>query len=132
MNRSRPATATYVRPMTGWWWRRNPSFIRYMVREGSAVFLSAYALVLLAGLVCLTLGEPAFDAWRAALTTPPSLVFHLLALLLVLYHSVSWFQVMPKTAPDLPIDPKLITNGGLAAAALLSLLILAVLWRITP
>ena len=36
---------TYVRPMAGWW-RRNPYFVRYMIREGSSVFLAIYTLIL--------------------------------------------------------------------------------------
>lgn len=126
MSRFRPAARSYRRSMAGWW-RTNPSFIRYMIREGSAVLLSAYALLLLVGLFCLYRGEAAFDTWRAVLATPASLLFHAFALVLVGYHSLTWFQVMPKTAPDLPIDPTLITKGGLAAAAAASLLILAIL-----
>lgn len=130
MSRFRPAANTYVRPMAGWW-RKNPYFVRYMIREGSAVFLSAYALVLLMGLYRLTQGEAAFDGWRAALATPGSVLFHVVALLLVAYHSYTWFQVMPKTAPRLPVDPKLISAGGIAAAAGLSALILVTLWWMT-
>lgn len=126
MSRFSPAARTYVRPMAGWW-RKNPYFIRYMIREGSAVLLSAYALVLLLGLYCLTEGEPTFDRWRAALATPVSILLHLAALLLVSYHSYTWFQVMPKTAPPLPFDPKLLSVGGLAAAGVLSILVLAIL-----
>jgi hypothetical protein len=66
--RFKPAANTYVRPMAGWW-RKNPYFILYMIREGSAIFLAAYALVLLAGLFCLSLGEGAYNVWRAALDT---------------------------------------------------------------
>ena len=54
---------TYVRPMQGWW-RRNPYFVRYMIREGSSVFLAIYAVILLLGLYRLTQGEVAWDAWR--------------------------------------------------------------------
>ena len=124
--RFKPAANTYVRPMAGWW-KRNPYFVLYMIREGSAIFLAAYALVLLAGLFCLSLGEGAYDAWRAALDTGPAIGFHILTLILVSYHSYTWFKVMPKTAPELPIDAKLMTRGGVAAAAGLSVLILAVL-----
>jgi len=66
---------TYVRPMQGWW-RRNPYFVRYMIREGSSVFLAIYTVILLVGLYRLTQGEAAWEAWRAALTSPVSLVFH--------------------------------------------------------
>jgi fumarate reductase subunit C len=128
--RFKPAARTYVRPTAGWW-LKNPYFVRYMIREGSAVLLTAYALVLLVGLVRLHQGAVAFDGWRAALATPLSIVFHLVALAVVSYHSLTWFQVMPKTAPQLPIDPRWVTVGGLAAAGALSVLLLAVLWWVT-
>ena len=35
MSRRRP----YVRSMRGWW-RRNPVFVRYMLREGTSVLLA--------------------------------------------------------------------------------------------
>ena len=38
MSRRRP----YVRSMDGWW-RRNPYFVRYMLREGTSVLLAASA-----------------------------------------------------------------------------------------
>ena len=35
---NRPARRPYVRPMQGWW-RRDPFFMRYMLREATAVQL---------------------------------------------------------------------------------------------
>jgi fumarate reductase subunit C len=128
MSRFRSAARGYVRPMR-WWWAKKPFFVLYMIREGSAVFLSLYALVLLAGLGCLAWGPGAYAVWLAWLQTPAAIAFHAVAFAVVLYHSVTWFQVMPKTAPKLPIDPRLIVRGGLAASAGLSLSILiALLW----
>jgi fumarate reductase subunit C len=126
MSRHRAVTRTHVRPMAGWW-RKNPFFMFYMLREGSALVLAAYALLLLAGLVCLLRGEAAFEAWRALLGSPWSIGLHLLALPWVAYHSLTWFQVMPKTAPRLPFAPGLITVGGLVLSVLLSTAILVVL-----
>jgi fumarate reductase subunit C len=99
-----------------------------MVREGSAAALTAYALWLLAGLACLAQGEAAFEAWRALSATPLAIALHALALPLVAYHSVTWFQVMPKTAPRLPLAPAWITAAGLGLTAALSLLTLVLLW----
>jgi fumarate reductase subunit C len=127
--RFKPDAATYRRPMTRWW-SRNPWFLRYMIREGSAVFLSAYALLLLAGLACLASGPAAYDAWRALLATPASIILHWIALLLVAYHAATWFKVMPKTVPGLRTNPKWITIGGFAASLFLSALLLGWLaWR---
>ena len=118
---------TYVRPMAGWW-RRNPYFVRYMIREGSSVFLAVYAFILLVGLFRLTQGQVAWDAWRAALARPVSLVCHWLAQLVVSYHASTWWKVAPKTAPDLrwrnrPLPEPIITGGGLAATIGASVLI---------
>jgi len=109
---------TYVRPMAGWW-RKNPYFVRYMIRESSSVFLAIYALILLVGLLRLTQGQAAYDAWRTALTNPLSIVFHWAALLTVGYHAYTWWMVSPKTAPHIRIAGReipemLIAAGGLA------------------
>ena len=118
---------TYVRPMQGWW-RRNPYFVRYMIREASSLFLAIYAVILLVGLYRLTQGPAAWDAWRAALTSPISLLFHWLALLTVGYHAYTWWKVAPKTAPDLrlggkPLPEMIITGGGFLATLGASVLI---------
>jgi fumarate reductase subunit C len=109
------------------WWRRNPYFLRYMLREASALFLAGYALVLLLGLYRLWQGEAAYAAWRQWLGTPASIGLHALALLFALYHSLTWFQVMPKTAPPLPLPPRLISAAGIAAMLLLSAALLVAL-----
>lgn len=127
--RFKPAARTYTRPMRGWW-TRNPYFIRYMLREGSALFVTGYALVLLLGLNRLGQGPVAWDAWRAMLATPWSIGLHVVALGFVVLHSVTWFQVMPKTAPDLPLPPRWITAAGLATALLVSVALFGWLaWR---
>jgi fumarate reductase subunit C len=114
-------------PMAGWW-RRRQAHRRYMLREASALFISAEALLLLAGLLCLQQGEAAYATWRALLGSPVSIALHALALPFVAYHAVTWFQVMPKTAPALPLAPRWITLGGLALSSLLSLAVLVALW----
>jgi len=114
----------YVRPMRGWW-QRNPYFLRYMLREASALFLTGYALTLLYGLFRLSQGAVAFEAWRAGLAAPWATALHAVALGFVTYHSYSWLQVMPKTMPPLPLPARAVTAAGLAATLLLSLLVLA-------
>jgi fumarate reductase subunit C len=118
---------TYVRPMGGWW-RRDPYFTRYMIREASSVFLAIYAIVLLVGLLRLTQGQEAYEAWSAALATPVSIIFHVAALLVVGYHAYTWWMVSPKTAPDLhvggrPVPDTLIAAGGWIAALGASILV---------
>ena len=120
-------TKTYVRPMQGWW-RKNPYFVRYMIREASSVFLAIYTLILLVGLWRLTQGAAAWGAWLGALTSPLSILFHWLALLTVGYHAYTWWKVAPKTAPDVriggrPLPECAITAGGLLGTIGASVLI---------
>lgn len=131
MSKRRP----YVRPMAGWW-RKNPFFIEYMIHEGTALFVAAYALVLLAGLVCLALGEATWNGWLGAMKHPLVILFHLVTLAMIAYHSWTWFKIMPKTMPPVVIGGKrlsaaMITGGGLAAVALASLLALGLFWGMT-
>jgi fumarate reductase subunit C len=115
------ARRPYVRSMDGWW-RRNPFFIVYMIREGTAVLVVAYAVVLLFGVVRLAQGEAAYNGWLTALQTPWSLAFHLVLLVSFIYHTWSWFSIMPKTMPMILIggrklQPGVITGAGLAVSA---------------
>jgi len=121
----------YVRPMRGWW-RKNPYYVRYMIREASSIFLAIYTVILLMGLLRLTQGEAAYEAWRAALTSFGSIVFHLLALLTVSYHAYTWWKVAPKTAPDIriagrPLPELVITVGGWLATLGMSALVYIVM-----
>lgn len=126
---------TYVRPMRAWW-RRNPFYRAYMLREATALFVALYALVLLVGLARLAQGRAAYEAWRAALTTPPALAFHAVALAAFVYHAWSWFAVMPKTLPFIrlagrPVPDRAIVATGLAAAVIASaVLLLLVRWLV--
>jgi fumarate reductase subunit C len=120
---------TYVRSMDGWW-RRNPYFVRYMAREVTAVFVVLYALILLMTLVNLAEGEASFDAWVGMLRTPGSIALHALLLAVFLYHTKSWFDIMPKTMPPIVVAGKrvsasAITGAGIAASLAASLILLA-------
>ena len=126
----------YVRPMDGWWWR-NTYYMHYMAREVTAVFVVAYAVVLLVGLVRLSQGEAAFDGWLLALQSPLSLVFHLVVLATLIYHTCSWFKTMPLTMPVMfvggkQVQPGVITGTGIAAAVVACLAVLSLVWRMNP
>ena len=115
---------TYTRPMAGWW-RRNPFYLWYMLREASCVFITAYALVLLWGLARLAQGRDAYEAWLASLSSPGALLFHAATLLLVLYHAWTWFKVMPRTMPFVRIGKLRVPDGFIVAFAFASSIVLS-------
>jgi fumarate reductase subunit C len=118
---------TFHRPMDGWW-KKDPYFLHYMAREATALFVAAYAFVLLVGIVRLAQGEAAYEAWAGSLRSPASIALHAGLVAAFLYHAVTWFHIMPKTMPPVMIlgrklAPRVITASGIAIAALLSLVI---------
>ena len=132
---TRPARRAYLRPMQGWW-RRDPFFLRYMVREATALGVLVYAVVLTVGIVRLAQGEAAWNGWLAALRTPGSLLLHVALLVAMVVHARSWFEIMPKTLPMIFVGgrrlaARTITLAGWAAALLASALLfaLALWWR---
>jgi fumarate reductase subunit C len=81
------------------WWLVQPRYIRYMGREVSCVFIGAYTAVMVVGLVRLSEGAAAWNAFLETLQTPASMAFHVLALAFSLYHTTTWFNVTPKAMP---------------------------------
>ena len=126
----------YVRPMAGWW-RRDAFFLRYMAREVTALFVAAYALMLMVGLVRLAQGEAAFAGWLAAMRSDVSTALHMLLLSVFAYHTWSWFVIMPKTMAPVAIagrrvPGRVITAAGIVAAILCSTALVAFAWRVLP
>jgi fumarate reductase subunit C len=126
------ARNTYVRPMTGWY-RRNPKFRAYIVREGSSVFLGLYALILLWGVTALAGGPESYQGWLDFLASPLSVLLHLVVLAAACYHTYTWFQVAPKATPPLGlgsmrVPDQAIIMGGYAGFAVVSLIILIIAW----
>jgi len=122
----------YIRPMQGWW-RRDPFFIRYMLREATAFAVLAYSIVLAVGVARLAQGEAAWNAWLAALKTPGSILLHLVLLVSFAVHARSWFEIMPKTMPMMfvgghRVEGSAITRTGWTATVVVTLAMFALTW----
>jgi fumarate reductase subunit C len=116
------------------WWTRNPFFMSYMVREATALAVWLYSVELLAGAVCLLMGEGAWNAWLATMRHPIMIVINLVVLWSMVIHAKSWFDIMPKTMPMIFIsgrrlEASTITRVGYTAVVVVTLVILGLaLW----
>jgi fumarate reductase subunit C len=130
---ARKSAGPYVRPMAGWW-SRNPFFVRYMVRELTAVAVWVYALVLTVGVVRLGQGEAAWNAWLQALRSPASIALHLVLLLGMVLHTHSWFEIMPKTMAPMVVKGERVSaeriqrTGWSVAVVVFVLVLLLAVW----
>ena len=130
MGKSKP----YVRSMDGWW-KKNPFYVEYMAHEATALFVAAYVFILLVGLVRLGQGEAAWNSWLEALKSPLSVLCHLVLLAGAVYHTYSWFKILPITMPPVIVGgkklaPEVLTGSALAIAAAAGLALLGLVWRI--
>jgi fumarate reductase subunit C len=117
------------------WWRRDPFFVKYMIREVTALAVLVYAIILMMGVVRLSQGEAAFNGWLAALRTPGSILLHLVLLASMIVHAKSWFDIMPKTMPLLfvgghRVEGSTITRAGYLVTIVATVLVLALVWGV--
>ena len=121
----------YTRELPTDWWMKQLFYTKYMIREGSSVFITIYSLMLAWGVLRLSQGEAAFNAWMTSLQSPVAIIVHLIALGLALYHTITWFSLAPK-AVDLWIkgkrlNDKVIVTGHYAAFAVATVFCLLVI-----
>jgi fumarate reductase subunit C len=106
----------YVREVPKFrWFFRHPRYLRYMAREVTCIFIGAYSLLLVVGLMRLSQGQAAYEAFLLALRNPASMVFHVLALAFSVYHTVTWFNVTPKALP-VQIGEEFLPGGVITGA----------------
>ena len=89
----------YIRKFEKTWWLGQPRFMAYMLRELTCLFLGAYSIVILIGLLRLSQGRGPYEAFLEALQSPLAIAFHLLAFAFTIFHTVTWFGLTPKAMP---------------------------------
>lgn len=122
--RSTPPRPAYERPM-GRWYLRPAYLLRYSLRELTAVFVLAAALVFLVGLAALVAGPEAWAAFVARLSSPWMLGLHLVLFLAALYNSVTWFLVAPKAMPAMFIGTRPVPERWIVLGHLLVFLVVS-------
>ena len=85
----------YRRRMSVWWWLKNPAYTKFVLRESTSVFVAFFAMLYLWQLRALAQGPDAYARFLTRLKTPPFLILDAVALLFVLFHTITWFNLTP-------------------------------------
>ena len=85
----------YRRRMSVWWWLKNPAYAKFVLRELTSVFVAFFALLYLWQLRALAQGPDAYAQFLARLKTPFFLTVDIVALVFVLFHTITWFNLTP-------------------------------------
>jgi len=124
----KPGYKDYVRPWPNTWWLGYRPYFLFMVREFSSVFVLLFAVYLLSGVIALSRGEAAWSAWAACAAGSRSLTAGgIVALLFVLFHSVTWFvagaTVTPLRLGDRQMPPGMFVLGNMILVAVVAAII---------
>ena len=85
----------YRRRMSVWWWLKDRASMKFVLRELTSVFVAFFALLYLWQLRALADGPDAYAQSVARLKTPLCLTFNIVALVFVLFHTITWFNLTP-------------------------------------
>ena len=118
----------FKREMPNDWFTKNSYYRRYMVREFSCVLIGLYVINLMAGIVALASSPIHWGLWVASQYNPVMILVAIASLVAGIWHTVTWFQTMPKVIKILQGDhfmpAKTIITGCYILLAVVSLALL--------
>lgn len=85
----------YRRRVSVWWWLQKRIYTTFVLRELTSVFVAFFAVLSLWQLRALVAGPEAYARFAARLRTPLFLVLDTIALVFLLFHAVTWFNLAP-------------------------------------
>jgi fumarate reductase subunit C len=89
----------YRKRVSTWWWAQQWRSFKFILRELSSVAVGYVGAMLLWLLWALSQGPESYATFQSWLKTPVVIVMSIIALLFVLYHSITWFNLAPKAMP---------------------------------
>ena len=99
----------------------NATYLLFIIRELTCVFVGGYALFLL--VLASRAGDP--DAFAELLNSLPLIVLQIIALPMLLYHSITWINLTPKVMVvwrgEERVSPLLIAGANYVVWAILSI-----------
>ncbi len=117
----------YRRRVSVWWWLESWRYARFVLRELTSLAVAYFALILLWKLRSLGQGRDAYLRFLSRMESPVFLVLNGLALLLVLFHSVTWFNLAPR-AMVVRVGGKRLPDWIVQGANYLAWVVVSIVW----
>jgi fumarate reductase subunit C len=86
----------YRRPMSTLWWLERRSYLVFILRELSSVFVAWFVVFLLLLVRAVGRGEAAYDDFLDQAASPGLVVLNLVGFAFLVLHTVTWFMLTPK------------------------------------
>ena len=86
----------YKAPVSTWWWMGRWSYLKFILREISSVFVAWFVAELLLGLTSLSSGPRDYADFQDFLRNPVVVATNVVSLFFVTFHALTWFNLAPK------------------------------------
>lgn len=88
--------SAYRQPVERYWWARRRSYLRFMLREISCIFVAWFVLYLVLVLRAVGAGGNSYQRFLDFSANPVVVVLNVVALSFLLLHAVTWFGSAPR------------------------------------
>lgn len=123
----------YRPPVSLTWWLRKPSYLVFVLRELSSVFIAWFVVYLLMLVYAVSSGSAAYQEFLDLSANPLLVILNVIALAFVVLHAVTWFGLAPKAMVlrlgTLRVPPSLILAAHYAAWLVVSAIVAWVILR---
>ena len=123
----------FVRPVPTTWWLKRRVYFLFILRELTSVFIAVFLILFLVLLYHLSLGRAEYETYLNFLATPGMIAFAVVVLIAALYHTVTWFALLPNIVVirigEYRVPSKLIVGANYVAWIVVSALIVVIFMR---
>lgn len=89
-------TKTFRTRLSTYWWLGRWSYLKFILRELSSVFVAWFVIMTLLQIRALERGPAGYMEFQEWLRSPILVALNALSLLFVIFHAVTWFNLAPK------------------------------------
>jgi fumarate reductase subunit C len=86
----------YRRPISTWWWLGKWTYLAFILRELSSVFVAWFVLFMLLLVRAIGQGDAEYQQFLDRVDHPLVVLLNLVALAFVIFHLVTWFNLTPQ------------------------------------
>jgi len=79
-----------------YWWLTKWSYMKFVLRELSSIFVAWFVVLTLLQIRCLSQGPEAYARWQEWMRNPFLIAGNVVTLFFVLWHTVTWFNLAPR------------------------------------
>jgi fumarate reductase subunit C len=118
----------YRRRMPVFWWLRRRSYLLFVIREMSSVFVAWFIAFLLLLVKAVGDSDAAYQRFLDWAANPFIVALNIVAFAFVVYHAITWFNLAPQAMVvrlrGNRVPPHMVAGGNYAAWVVLSALII--------